>query len=671
MRLPLHIQPRSIVTITIAVAALMVGSALFELQQSRDELLHALQEHSRTLADAVERSSENILLATDQIEREMTERLLDNAYFIARLDSLSTLSTLQLQRIAAANSLFRINLFDSHGYRVLSNIEPGMDPLGPGPRQAPGEMLRPILREGAQSLVIGLRQARMGNGERYAVAVRRTRPGGGAIVLNLDAKEFVAFRKRIGIGKLIRDLGTNAGLDYVALQDSEGVIAATEHVHDLSRLADDDIVALALASDTALTRQAAFNGHDTFEVIRRVSVDGTPVGVLRIGLSMDEIRSTENRMMRRLAIMSVVLIALGAVVVSAIVTTQNYRLLSKRYDLMSSLTGNVLANMRDAVITLDDGGRITVFNGRAEELFGITAQHVRGLRPSDLPIPFDGCIRTVVEGNETEIVLACTPDSARILSVLRFETAKPDGSRESLTAVVKDLTETRRYEAEAKRREKLVSMGELAAGVAHEIRNPLNAISMVAQRFEREFSPRSGMAEFRALTAVLKTEIDRISGIIRQFLLFARPPRVTIAEVDLTGFLLHLERLFQSQAQANGVQFSVTLERKGMLRIDAEQLTQALLNLLQNALDATPQGGRIDLRIWEHNEHVEMIVRDNGEGIPKDQLDKIFDLYYTTKPTGTGVGLAMTQQIIAQHRGQLLVQSEVGKGTEFIVRIPV
>ena len=132
-----------------------------------------------------------------------------------------------------------------------------------------------------------------------------------------------------------------------------------------------------------------------------------------------------------------------------------------------------------------------------------------------------------------------------------------------------------------------------------------------------------------------------------------------------------IERLFQSQAQANGVQFSVTLERKGMLRIDAEQLTQALLNLLQNALDATPQGGRIDLRIWEHNEHVEMIVRDNGEGIPKDQLDKIFDLYYTTKPTGTGVGLAMTQQIIAQHRGQLLVQSEVGKGTEFIVRIPV
>jgi two-component system, NtrC family, sensor histidine kinase HydH len=671
LRFLTNLQPRYIIAGTFALALLMFGSAFLELRQSRSELLHVLQEHSLSLAETIERGSANVVLSTEQIEHELSARLLNNAYYIARLDSLDLLTRRDLQTFAEANDIYRINIFNRRGERVLGSHDTVLHVTVPGEKFSPKEMLKPILQGSQKTLIIGLRQARFEEGQRYAVAIRQSKTTGGAIVLNLDAAELVEFRKRIGIGKLIKDLGDNAGIDYVVLQDREGILAATNQVEEMSSIDRDSVLALVIERDTILTRQVDFKGHQTLEVLKRLTIEGSTAGVLRIGLSMDELRSSEERMKRRMLIISIVLVAIGALVFTAIVVSQNYKLVSHQYALIQSFTGNILENMRDAVVAVDGGNRITIFNREAEVLFVIEAKKVTGKRLQELSELAGKCIRDIMEASENELILECSPGQMRIVSLTHSYTQKPDGSPESHTVVIKDLTDARRLEREIQRKDKLTAMGSLASGVAHEIRNPLNAISMIAQRFEREFVPRSGVKEYRALTSVLKKESARVNVIVQQFLRFARPQKVELKETPVEEFIAHISTLFGAQAKAKRVRFSSHKLLHGVIRVDTAQMTQALLNLLQNALDATPAGGEISLEVNKKGEYIVFEIKDNGVGIPADRIERIFDLYYTTKSEGTGLGLAITQQVVTQHLGMINVESDPKKGTMFSIWIPV
>jgi two-component system sensor histidine kinase HydH len=664
------IRPKYIIAITLGVALLMFGSAFVELRQSRNELLHVLQEQSLSLAEAIAQSSANVVLSTDQIEQQLTERLLNNAYYIARFDSLNILSRRDLQKFARDNDIYRINIFNSQGEKILGNHEQLPHHGSLGETMSPREMLGPILKGERAQLIIGLKQARFEEGQRFAVAIRRTRPGGGAIVLNLDAAELVEFRKRIGIGKLVKDLGDNTGIDYVVIQDRDGVLAATSQVHEISSIEHDSLLTSVLDRDTVITRQTKFNGHDTFEVVKRLSVEGATVGVLRIGLSMDEIRATEDRMTRRMLLMSIVLVAIGALVFTAIVINQNYAFISEKYARMRSLTGNILLNMGDAVVTVDGDDRVTIFSRQAEELFGSSAGEVAGKKLDELPAALAGCLSAVFAARSSEIELECQPGSRRTVSISLSSTIQSDGLIETRTAVIKDLTEARRLEQELQRTGKLTAMGVLASGVAHEIRNPLNAISMIAQRYEREFVPRKGLREYRSLTSVLKQESSRVNSIIQQFLTFARPPKLKRETVLIEQFVNHVATFFRGQAKGKDIRFTAECHAKGSVSIDAEQMTQALLNLLQNALDATPRGGTIRLEAERSGKDVVFSVTDSGTGISPDNINRIFDLYFTTKSDGTGMGLAITQQIVSQHGGRIDVTSGPEKGSTFAIKIP-
>jgi two-component system, NtrC family, sensor histidine kinase HydH len=671
MKLFKNIQPRYIVAITLGTALLMFGSAFMELSQSRRELLHLLEKHSISLAETIERSSGNIVLSTEQIEHQLAERLLNNAFYIARLDSEGRLNQQVLHRLSEANDIYRINIIDRNGKRIFGNHIQKPEHTKMKAKNNPREVLRPLLRGETDRLIIGLKQARFEEGQRYAVAMKRTRPGGGALVLNLDAQELAEFRKRIGIGKLLQDFSDNADIDYVAIQDREGILAATSRVKELSSIEHDTLLKLALDYDTTITRQVKFDGHDSFEVIKRLTIEGTTSGLVRIGLSMEELRSAENRMSRRMIMMTLVLIALGALVFTALVINQNYQFISKKYADIKSLTGNILTHMQDAVISLDGANRITIFNLQAENLFGIKGKGIIGKQLQELSPALHRCLSEIFATEKQETAVECFDGMARVVSLSLSETTQANGSLESRTAVLKDLTETRRMEHEVRRKEKLSAMGELASGVAHEIRNPLNAISMIAQRYKKEFTPRSGSKEYRALTNVLKKEADRVNQIIQHFLSFARPPKIKLADISAKEFVRHISTLFAGLAQDKGIQFESQCSYEGILRIDQDLLTQAVLNLLQNALDATSKHGSILFDVSQNGNSVLMSVKDTGTGISKELQENIFNIYFTTKSQGNGMGLAITQQIIAQHQGHIQVDSVPANGTEFTISLPI
>ena len=227
-----------------------------------------------------------------------------------------------------------------------------------------------------------------------------------------------------------------------------------------------------------------------------------------------------------------------------------------------------------------------------------------------------------------------------------------------------------------RRRDRLAAMGELASTVAHEIRNPLNAIAMSAQRLRRECLQSPGAIadadrhDALDLVGVVESEARRINGKVQQFLDYARPPALDLRDVRVSEWLAQAVESVRPMAAARGVSVASSGADDLSVVIDAEQLRQALDNLLRNALDATQAGGVVTVNVAAGGTDWSVSVRDTGEGIPPEHLPRIFDLYFTTKADGTGVGLPVTQQIVVAHGGRLDVESTPGVGTTMRIVLP-
>jgi len=232
-------------------------------------------------------------------------------------------------------------------------------------------------------------------------------------------------------------------------------------------------------------------------------------------------------------------------------------------------------------------------------------------------------------------------------------------------------------EAALRRRDRLSAMGELASTVAHEVRNPLNAIGMSVQRLRREYpavvatESDADREEMTQLLQVVEGETKRINAIVQQFLEFARPPRLAPRDTDLGAELQSVVDAARPLAASRGVSLDLDATSAGSAVVDASQLRQVLENLLRNAVEATPEGGRVTVVAKSGSKGHTIAVRDTGAGIAPDDLPRIFDLYFTTKPEGTGVGLAVSQQIVSAHGGTVEVDSTPGEGTSMTIRLPL
>ena len=222
--------------------------------------------------------------------------------------------------------------------------------------------------------------------------------------------------------------------------------------------------------------------------------------------------------------------------------------------------------------------------------------------------------------------------------------------------------------------ERISSLGHLAAGVAHEIRNPLNAIGMGLQRLKREFLPpdESKREEYISFTELILKEVRRVNGIIEQFLTLSRPFQLTLKESSLQDLLNHLVTLFREEASSLGITLEAEIPPDlPLIKIDPEKLTQALINIMKNGMQAMGQGGTLRIETKSLKDRVEVMISDSGSGIPPDQMEKIFNYYYTTKEKGVGLGLPIAHRIIEAHEGHLKIESRVGVGTKVTVTLPV
>ncbi|MBS3734332.1 MAG: two-component sensor histidine kinase [Phycisphaerae bacterium] len=232
----------------------------------------------------------------------------------------------------------------------------------------------------------------------------------------------------------------------------------------------------------------------------------------------------------------------------------------------------------------------------------------------------------------------------------------------------------RKLSARSKGRESLAELGRLAGGLAHEIKNPLSTINVNLKLLAEDLSRGDNEEHRRWLRRIggIQEEADRLRGILDDFLRYAGRYEITLTQTDLRRVVDELSDFFTPQAESANVTLRTDLPDAPVIcRVDAKLLKQALLNLMINAVQAMSDGGELILRLTAHRQQADLEVIDTGSGIPDDVRDAIFDVYYSTKPRGTGLGLPTTRRIVQEHGGTLTLDSAAGTGTRFNIHLPL
>ena len=223
-------------------------------------------------------------------------------------------------------------------------------------------------------------------------------------------------------------------------------------------------------------------------------------------------------------------------------------------------------------------------------------------------------------------------------------------------------------EEQLRRSEKLSTLGEMAAVLAHEIRNPLGSIRGTAEILRDDYRPGDPKHEFIEIQI---KETERLNHVVEDFLRMARQQPAKLRDCSIREELETIVTLVARDAQDRGIALHLEAAPQAtIVRGDGEKLRQAFLNIVINALQATPSGGSVGILLNKIDSEFEITFRDSGAGIAPDDLQRIFEPFYTTKPDGTGLGLAVTRKIIEAHGGTLVVESELGQGTTVLVRLP-
>ncbi len=645
---------RALMILFVSMALIMITSAVVELNQSRGEVLNLVEKQSHVLLQSLLAASQDALLANEYLYGSYRQRLIQEARLIGGLLPADGQFGPHPDSLAARAGISQLMVFDAAGrIRFRLHRRPGDSVLV--------SLAGNVLAGWSDIWLRGIREPGKGRISAYAAAV--THGNGGALVIEMPAADLLRFRKQVGFGSLIRGVAQSPKILYVALQDSVTLLAAAGRV-DLMP------ATFNFSSGDTLTFQSRIVDRDSlsfFEAAHSFYYHGQRVGIFRMGMPLTEVQAITARLYRRLTIISLILLIFGAIVFSLIFTRKRFERLQERYDVVESYSDLILENTGDAIIVAANG-KIHTINKTAGELFDVRSDDYRGA-PLKVLLDKIGCTR-LEQSPPGMFHIDCTLEGKGRVYLLASKSRVERAETALDIFVLRDLTRERALQEQIQRKERLSAMGELASGVAHEIRNPLNTIGTIVQQLDKDFEPVEDSAEYHSLARLVYREVRRINDTVRDFLKFARPEPIRVRTFDFKPWLEDILRQHRSMLAEQNIELDAETPDIGEVGWDPGQMRQVMLNLILNAAQAIEGEGRIAIGVRAVADEVEIKVKDNGSGMDAVTLKKIFNLYFTTKAGGTGIGLAMVQRIVYEHGGVISVESEKGRGTEFTLRLP-
>jgi PAS domain S-box-containing protein len=332
-----------------------------------------------------------------------------------------------------------------------------------------------------------------------------------------------------------------------------------------------------------------------------------------------------------------------------------------------------MESMTSGVLIFDRLGKVTYANHEISRMLGRPFPEGWSLDtdrdklpPKLIELMLDVLKTNITVENEKIKVRHATP--AKIVEVNAFPFRNEQGGMLGTVFFIKDITQISAMEEQLKRADRLSALGVLAAGIAHEIRNPLTGMKMIVQLLESEFSQDDSRRE---PLWIIQKEIDRLEAIIGNLLDFARPTKPKAVEVNVEKVVDDCFLLVKNQLKKQGINYEKRVQNLLPLVIgDPDQLKQVFINIITNAIQALGPDGYLRVILDHRDEALVIAFEDTGNGIPSDRLQDIFNPFMTTKEDGTGLGLSMAQRIVEEHGGKIEVQSSVGEGSTFYVYLP-
>ncbi len=336
-------------------------------------------------------------------------------------------------------------------------------------------------------------------------------------------------------------------------------------------------------------------------------------------------------------------------------------------------------NTNEAFVTIDQNHKVLFFNRAAERIFGYDRDEVIG---HDLDVIMSPACsrdhRRAVEryvstrhpkriGHATEL-LATRKNGDSFPANISFSVAEVDGVM-YFTGIITDLSETKALQERIIRSERLAALGKVVAEIHHEIKNPLMMIGGFASQLTRKVKDRRSLEKLN----IIVKEVARLEDLLKELRELYLPRSLNMEEVSVIKLLQEVRDLIENDCDKKRVSVSLKMEgERPLIKGDKSRLKQVLLNLVKNAVEAMEDGGELSLESQIRGEKVEIAIADTGPGIPPEDLERIFEAFYTTKPQGTGLGLGISRSIVEEHPGgSFSVASEKGKGTRFVISLPL
>jgi len=651
----------------LIVSGLMLFLPLLVDHQTRkNQLQKVWEEQGRFLADILLRSGNILLDASEENSQRQTEMMLENVRYFYRLDSLGTLDNALFRSLDRAERPLLFDILDKNGHPEVPHRQRRWLRNQPAPRL-------PELDRFIQLSIAGkpepgeVRHAEFhppGQPPALACLVRRSgHPGYIFMLFGAPPREMI--RQRL-VHQWLNQILEKPQIEYLVLaRGGETFVASfkeqTNTEEALHNLPEADV------SGGQLIRV----GDQTIFDYSRREPDETSI---RIGFNTRPLADLHRVLLTRLIIQSILFLLIGGGLLVFFINRQNYSLLREQYRRLQGYAGNILQDMSEGILVLAGDGHILAVNPAFKTILDLpgildSAQKFDDLQkilPLELSRPLG--YRNLFENLEIH------PPGIPRKTILATSSRIQDQQENLYLCMIRDISSQKEVQEQKHRHGKLIAMGELASRVAHEIRNPLNGIGLMAQRLRKEFFPGQNDHQFDEMTGAIREETRRINTIIENFLSYARTPRFEFRKTNLAMFIRQNLPVLQA---VPGIKLRVHIPEDLNLSIDQDQIMQALLNLLRNSAESRSSGVQVILRAEAQEAgQISLTVQDDGPGIPRENQDKIFDLYFTGKERGNGLGLAIVEKIISAHGGRIRILSPVSEsagqtgGTAVIIEMP-
>jgi two-component system sensor histidine kinase HydH len=503
--------------------------------------------------------------------------------------------------------------------------------------------------------------------------------------------------------KLLTETAQQPDIQYLMVADTNGIIRAHNNPSYIGRMHGRGLDLKRISrSETVMWRLLKISGEEKiFELFRKFSPTGRRSGMRRghmgmrqwfelnldikenlpphdliifVGLDMGAIEAARVSDTRHTIIMGVILLLVGFAGITLLLLAQSYRTTRASLSRIKAFSDNLVENMPIGLLAIDPDQKIASFNHVAGSILSLSPDTVMGKEAGKI-LPRD--LWTQIEKLDTskgvvEKEIECRVNNGKNIPLEIGATLLRDEAGIFLGHVLlfKDLSEVRSLRREVAKSQRLASVGMLAAGVAHEIRNPLSSIKGFATYFKERYPD---VPENLHVANIMIQEIDRLNRVVGQLLELARPVSVSKKRMPVNPLVEDALKLAEPQMLEKQIRVQTRISPEvEAISVDPDKINQVLLNLYLNAIESMDVGGNLLVSISKNEEMkgIEIRISDSGIGIKAADLAHIFDPYYTTKASGTGLGLAIVHNIIEAHEGKITVESELGQGTIVIIFLP-